>query len=56
MGILITRRRTSVVAMMLLLSSCTSLPRSETRITDIDKDAAIKVTTTDGKVGIDYVC
>lgn len=41
--------------MMVMLSSCTSLPRSGPDHTDIDKDAAIKVTTPDRKVGIDYV-
>jgi polysaccharide export outer membrane protein len=48
-------RKSIIVAMMVMLSSCTSLPRSGPDHTDIDKDAAIKVTTPDRKVGIDYV-
>lgn len=40
---------------MVTLSSCTSLPRSGPDHTDIDKDAVVKVTTPDRKVGIDYV-
>ncbi|WP_454850774.1 polysaccharide biosynthesis/export family protein [Rhizobium binxianense] len=48
-------RKSIIVAMMVTLSSCTSLPRSGPDHTDIDKDAVVKVTTPNRKVGIDYV-
>ncbi|WP_051034647.1 polysaccharide biosynthesis/export family protein [Rhizobium sp. CF142] len=55
MGIPVTRRGSIIVSMLIVLSSCTSLPRSGPDHTDIDRDAAIKVTTPERKVGIDYV-
>lgn len=55
MGIPVTRRGSIIVSMLIALSSCTSLPRSGPDHTDIDRDAAIKVTTPERKVGIDYV-
>lgn len=55
MRALVFPRRMSVVAVMVLLSSCTSLPRSGPDRSDFDKDASIKVTTPGRKVGIDYV-
>jgi polysaccharide biosynthesis/export protein len=44
-----------ILTTIIALSSCTSLPRSGPDHTDIDKDASIKVTTPERKVGIDYV-
>ncbi len=55
MRIPVTRRSGIVVSMLIVLSSCTSLPRSGPDHTEIDRAAAIKVTTPDRKVGIDYV-
>lgn len=55
MGIFQRRRSAVVATTMMMLSSCTSLPRSGPDHVDIDKDAAVKVTTPDRKVGIDYV-
>ncbi|MBB4526539.1 UNVERIFIED_ORG: polysaccharide export outer membrane protein [Rhizobium sophorae] len=55
MGIPVTRRGSIIVSMLVTLSSCTSLPRSGPDHTDIDRAAAIKVTTPERKVGIDYV-
>ncbi|XAZ21304.1 polysaccharide export protein (plasmid) [Sinorhizobium sp. B11] len=55
MGIPVTRRGSIIVSMLIALSSCTSLPRSGPDHKDIDRDAAIKVTTPERKVGIDYV-
>ena len=54
MGIPVTRRVGIIVPMLVMLSSCTSLPRSGPDHTDIDRSAAIKVTTPERKVGIDY--
>lgn len=55
MRIPVTRRSGIVVSMLIVLSSCTSLPRSGPDHTEIDRAAAIKVTTPERKVGIDYV-
>jgi len=55
MRIPVTRRSGIIVSMLIVLSSCTSLPRSGPDHTDIDRAAAIKVTTSERRVGIDYV-
>jgi polysaccharide export outer membrane protein len=55
MGIFQRRRSAVIATMVMMLSSCTSLPRSGPDHVDIDKDAAVKVTTPNRKVGIDYV-
>lgn len=47
-------RRGSVVALMVMLSSCTSLPRSGPDAGLIDTQALVKVSSKDRKVGIDY--
>ncbi len=44
----------AVLVASTLLTSCTSLPRSGPDAGDIDKGAAVKVTTKDRRVGIDY--
>ncbi|OWV76535.1 sugar ABC transporter substrate-binding protein [Rhizobium sp. R634] len=43
-----------VVALTTILASCTSLPRSGPDHKDVDRDAAVKVTTEKRRVGIDY--
>lgn len=50
----IPMRRGSVVALMVVLSSCTSLPRSGPDAGLVDSQASVKVSSKDRKVGIDY--
>ena len=54
MSIVFAKRLGSAVLTMALLSGCTSLPRSGPDDVSVDKGAAVKVTTKDRKVGIDY--